>query len=265
MASEDVRKVAKELVEGVAMPPAPNELEPLEPAPPVELEPGLRVVEPLRPDLRPGETIMTVPERWCPKCEQARGGKICPKCRTWTEQRLADGELAEEYEKPEFVRRHELESEDEEEPMRVQVGEDARDEVRTLRAMIERMERERDEEIRQRITRAQRFPQRTERVMAQTTRQQRRQPLRTVNGFDAEDDEGVFETVSRREGGGRRRKHSAEDMYEGQWKDGSINTAQYVTLFAAIVHGAQTLEDVARAAELADEAYIQIMARQQRR
>lgn len=39
-----------------------------------------QLVDPLMPELEPGRTITTTPERWCPQCGQARGGTVCAVC-----------------------------------------------------------------------------------------------------------------------------------------------------------------------------------------
>lgn len=40
----------------------------------------LRVNAPMRPDLKPGETVTYAPDRWCEACSQARGTRLCPIC-----------------------------------------------------------------------------------------------------------------------------------------------------------------------------------------
>lgn len=57
------------------------------PAPPMHTMPDgqrLRIAEPLRPDLAPGDTAMVVPDRYCDKCQEARGSRRCPQCRSLT-------------------------------------------------------------------------------------------------------------------------------------------------------------------------------------
>lgn len=45
---------------------------------------GYVPVEPMRPDLKPGESITYVPDRYCVKCQQARGIRRCPICGSET-------------------------------------------------------------------------------------------------------------------------------------------------------------------------------------
>lgn len=54
---------------------------------------GYRVVEPLRPDLRPGESVTWVPEQYCQRCNQARGTKKCPICGDLTVERSSVAEV----------------------------------------------------------------------------------------------------------------------------------------------------------------------------
>jgi hypothetical protein len=63
---------------------------------------GMKVNAPARPDLKPGESITTVPERWCEKCEQPRGGRKCHVCSSICVQRV-EIEDAEEYERETLV------------------------------------------------------------------------------------------------------------------------------------------------------------------
>lgn len=46
----------------------------------LERHDGYRVVEAMRPDLRPGESVTYVPDRYCEKCQQPRGIKRCSIC-----------------------------------------------------------------------------------------------------------------------------------------------------------------------------------------
>jgi hypothetical protein len=54
---------------------------------------GYRVVEPMRPDLRPGESVTWIPEMYCQKCQQPRGVKKCPICGDATVLREDLGEV----------------------------------------------------------------------------------------------------------------------------------------------------------------------------
>lgn len=54
---------------------------------------GYTMVEAMRPDLRPGESITYVPDRYCVKCQQPRGIKKCSICGGETVLREDLGEI----------------------------------------------------------------------------------------------------------------------------------------------------------------------------
>ncbi|HKY36461.1 MAG TPA: hypothetical protein VJN18_11010, partial [Polyangiaceae bacterium] len=54
---------------------------------------GYTMVEPARPDLKPGESVTYVPDRYCVKCQQPRGIRKCSICGSPTVLRSDLGEV----------------------------------------------------------------------------------------------------------------------------------------------------------------------------
>jgi hypothetical protein len=265
---------------------------------------GLKVVEPLRPELAPGESVMTVPDRFCTKCNEARGGRVCGVCRKPTVARLAEGEAAEEYTPPELVRpsrsirtpkfraaaKPEL---DELEELDDDQGDEGDDDdappapvTRSVRAPRLRPEPVREVELEREAAtnemaelRAQLRSMRAELVQYATAasgfslnaarRQQgepmapRQQQARMGRRREMPATDHEFETVSRQQGRtGRRGQVSVDARMAQQWDEATINLPAWIAFYQALLHGCTTIEDVERQAELADEAYVQLMVRQ---
>lgn len=256
-------------------------------------EQSLRVIPPARPDLKPGETVTSVPERWCEKCEEARPKRRCAICGGFTVRRLppdavpedlgpprpTDAELEELEELPEFEDdAGELEGdagELEEREERAAPRDDGRrrsgipprprvDERALARRVRELEERERElaererAQARSRTTAGGARGERSGRMSTSRIARGRRQ----VVDYDDE----IQETPSRRDRfNGRRNRRTPEEQLEQQWTDQNVRVDHWVQLYAGILASrpVESREDVEAAAELADAAYIEIMARQQ--
>lgn len=243
-----------------ALPNKPRELERF------ARENGMRLNEPARPELEPGESVTTEPDRWCPRCEQPRGGRKCRACKVLTVPNVPIGE-APEYEHPRLLRRREERFEREPEPERFDERfEDEPDDEQEYEdepisaAMGAAPEPSR---FGRHITPARRPERRGAPTMSQQQQRQqqhRRPRLRPVG--DAYEDQETPSRRGRHGLGGGRHVRSAEQMLNEQWASGTVDKAVWSTFLASLLQGCRTEDDVERAAELADAAYIELMARQ---
>lgn len=187
---------------------------------------GLQVNAPARPELQPGESVTTVPDRFCEQCAQPRGGRRCQVCRALT-VRVQEIEEAEEYEPERLPRRG---------------------------ARQAPPERGDYEEIGGEM-----FLGRPRGASARG----RQMTMRSRNRGDEDDERVVHISPNRRQGRGRKR--TAEDMLSDMWVMQTINLPCWWAAYAALIgaHKPQTPEELAQLATLADAAYIEMMARQQ--
>lgn len=228
---------------------------------------GMRVNEPLRPDLQPGETVTTTPERWCPNCETARAGRKCPVCRALTLAEAPEPEPEEE-DDPEEEERFERMEQTRAELEQRRGGAVAGAHRDTSRWDPPRP-RVQAEPTMERSTRLQRTPPanrgRQERFVMQ---QRRRQRASAQGGYqDGDfDDMGRVVQITRGRGAGRgNRGMPAEQRLANMWVNGQIDLEVWSKLYAATITatGAQNEAEIEYAAQLTDAAYLEIISRQE--
>lgn len=283
----------------------------------------LRVNEPLRSDLKPGETVTWTPDRFCTACSQARGTRLCPICGAVTEPRAALSPVDQvplSFERPMGAvppdpGARELEQLDELEPLDVdgagaleplellpridaELGpgndedEDEDDalepphpSVRGARTVMEPP----GDRVRGRQTQDVDVPTRRKRIVDVEPRPARREnpyPVRdkrrTVPTFNPEQGAARMsernQTAARRipqravevDEGGReihrsgnaRRARSLEDVYDELWDGGKVDVNKWCEFASARATTGAEPED---AANFADELYMQLILRQQKK
>lgn len=219
---------------------------------------GLRVNAPARPELKPGESVTTEPERWCNNCEEPRGGRRCHVCKGLTVANIAIEE-APEYEPAPFIRREPPQRQQRyvEEPR----FEEEFEEMPEQRASVGSAQGRFGRVMSQPRPDPAPAPARHRGAppMQQRT-QQRRQPRHLQPVGDAYEEQ---ETPTRRNRHARQRaSRTAEQELTELWLSGTVNLPLWYQGYAALLEGCQTAEEVEFAAELADFAYIEMMARQ---
>lgn len=231
---------------------------------------GYRVNAPARPDLQPGESVTTVPDRWCPNCQQARAGRKCGVCRTICTRRV-EIEDAEEYERGALVSVRD--------PGRsffARAGDGGsleREEAEDLdgEELEEFEELEELEEPQRYQARAGAAPQRTRAQPA--PRNQRTPPAKGRNVMSRGQGNTQRSRLVRRGGqvehiSGRPNlravQGTAEEQLSALWQNGSVNKELWFgALNAAIAaHKPMNADDVAACADIADAAYIEMMLRE---
>lgn len=290
---DDVRSAANEVLDTTGTRRSPDdELDDDDAVAAVAARRGLQAVEPLRPELAPGESVMTVPDRFCEKCQEPRGGRTCAKCQRPTVPRLKEGEVAEEYTKPPLTRvsrplrqprfrqvSAEERAQEPDDELDDEPPEPPRRSVRAPRPEPVELELDdgpvRDDELEQnraelaemrellREMRGQLIQQATGARRQGERMAPRQQQVRMARRREVERDEHEFDTPSRQQSrGGRRGQASVETRMAQQWDEATINLDAWTRFYGAVLTGARTVEEVEAAAELADEAYIQMMQRQ---
>lgn len=209
--------------------------------------------EAFRPDLAPGESVTTVPDRWCEACATARGSRTCPICGARTIERTEDVDVAGQLATP-----PDTAEPDDVPPPRPAV-------VRPARRVL--VELEDEPAPRTHVApeeRARRYfnppPERYDddrRARSRVLPLPRREaPMRQRRHNHVEMDELGREV---HETGGRRGRTSPGEQVAKLWRSGTAPTEKWVAFACAALARGENTQD---AGEIADEMMVELYLRQ---
>lgn len=198
------------------------------------------LTEPLRPELEPGTSITYKPDRWCASCKEARASKRCVVCRAVTVPNTVNAGQPQVLDPAELARRDLAQLELEQGAL----------------AGIDEDDREPERAPRRPYVRDVSAPRRNDsRAVNPRARQQERPPMKPQQRYQRD-----YEEDGRQYGGSRGRVTTPQEQLDVLWSKANVDQAKWCEMAAGFAAGGASPQE---AANMADELYAELIARQQ--